>query len=121
MTERLVSFMRKASAIFAFAIIALFSVAIIANLSYGLRNVDLTGLVTLDAVDNVQLPQLKGDICTDNDNGRAYIRGETSVLGDVAVDYCLDDTRLVEYSCDSLFRTSKVLICPYGCEDGACK
>lgn len=109
--------MEKVTVIFAFAIIALFSVAIITNLSYGLRNMDLTGFVV---VEDISLSDFDGEICTDSDNGRAYLKGTVAVYGSVAVDYCIDDTRLVEYSCASLFRTSTVHICPYGCEDGAC-
>ena len=112
--------MRKVTVIFAFAIIALFSIAIVANLSYGLRNVDLTGFVVLDGVDDVPISQFDGEICTDSDNGRAYLKGEVVVFNSAAVDYCLDESRLVEYSCDTLFRTSAVHICPYGCSEGAC-
>ena len=111
--------MKKVTVIFAFAIIALFSVAIITNLSYGLRNVDLTGFVSLDAQD-ISLPEFDGEICVDSDAGRAYLQGEVAVYDSVYVDYCIDDTRLMEYSCATLFRTSEVLICPYGCENGAC-
>lgn len=111
--------MRKITVLFAFAIIALFSVAIITNLSYGLKDVDITGFVVSE-VSSVDLPEFDGEICTDSDNGRAYKRGETAVFDSVAIDYCIDDTRLVEYSCSSLFRTSKIHICPYGCLNGAC-
>ena len=112
--------MRKASVIFAFAIIALFSVAIVTNLSYGLRSVDLTGFAVADGLTDVSLPEFDGEICTDSDNGRAYLKGETAVFDSVAIDYCIDDTRLMEYSCASLFRTSTIHICPYGCLNGAC-
>lgn len=111
--------MRKISVIFALTIIALFSVAIVTNLSYGLRNVDFTGFVTLDD-GSLSLPAYDGEICTDSDNGRAYLKGETAVYNSIAVDYCLDDTRLVEYSCETLFRTKNIYICPYGCSEGAC-
>lgn len=111
--------MRKVTVIFAFAIIALFSIAIITNLSYGLRNADITGFVSLDTLDDVSMA-FDGEICTDSDNGRTYEKGEVAVFNSLAVDYCLDDTRLVEYSCDSLFRTFEVHVCPYGCQDGSC-
>ncbi len=111
--------MRKISVLFAFAIIALFSVAIITNLSYGLKNVDITGFVTNEAGE-LDLPEFDGEICTDSDNGRAYLKGEVAVYNSIAVDYCLDEVRLVEYSCDSLFRSSKIHVCPYGCSEGAC-
>ena len=109
--------MKKVTVIFAFAIIALFSVAIITNLSYGMRNMDLTGFVVSE---DMSMPEFSGDICTDSDNGRAYLKGDVAVYGSVYIDYCIDDTRLMEYSCASLFRTSTIHVCPYGCEDGAC-
>ena len=111
--------MKRVSVIFAFAVIALFSISIVINLAYGLKDVDITGFVTA-TVDDVELPEFDGEICTDSDNGRKYVKGETAVYNSVAVDYCLDDTQLVEYSCSSLFRTSKIHVCPYGCRNGAC-
>lgn len=109
--------MRKVTVYFVLAIVALFSISIVMNLAYGLKDVDMTGFVAFDAIDNVDF---NGEICTDSDNGRAYVKGETAVFNDMVEDYCLDDVRLVEYSCDSLFRTSEIVICPYGCQFGAC-
>ena len=113
--------MQKVSAIFVIFVVTLFSIAIVTNLWWGIQqaDIDLTGFVSFEGVQDVEF-ELNGEICTDSDNGRAYVRGETAVFNSVAVDYCLDDTRLVEYSCATLFRTSEVVVCPYGCKRGAC-
>lgn len=108
--------MEKHSAIFIIAIVALFSVAIVSNLFYAAKSsgFSLTGMVTSD------LSVGDGEICVDSDDGRAYLKGTVSVYNSELEDYCLDDTRLVEYSCDSLFRTKSVHVCPFGCINGAC-
>lgn len=109
--------MRRITLFYILFIVALFSVALVTHASVGLEGSDITGYV-VDATNDIQLPD--GEICTDNDDGRAYVKGETAVFESIAYDYCLDEQRLVEYSCVTLFRTSEIIVCPFGCREGAC-
>jgi hypothetical protein len=60
--------------------------------------------------------------CPDTDGGWNYYRQGT-VAG--STDYCIDSSTLLEFNCGLDFRgsfiaDSRLIGCPYGCEDGAC-
>jgi len=62
-------------------------------------------------------------VCVDSDGGLNYsVRGTASFNGSSGTDYCIDSTRVDEYSCPSLNSNfgRGSYSCPNGCVNGAC-
>jgi len=91
----------------------------------------INGEVISDKSDSYFSIVKKPITCTDSDGGKNYYqRGTVKVNDTTYTDYCLDSSRLVEYSCPtdknqisgwSLIVITDIYTCPYGCEDGACR
>ena len=61
--------------------------------------------------------------CTDNDPGNDYYTlGKTTFGPYEYLDYCLDDTSVVQFQCSSSQDVSPTVPyeCPYGCHNGYC-
>ena len=58
---------------------------------------------------------------SDNDGGNIYLPGAVSMFsGDLINDTCFNN-HLMEYTCENHYLNSTPYLCPFRCEDGACK
>ncbi len=67
----------------------------------------------------VNLP--KKNICKDSDGLNYYNKGYVFFNGRYYYDECINSNTLKEYFCSNNVKDEKIVNCPYGCSNGACK